>query len=89
MNASDFPRYEDRSISVSQQQSSIHRQSSTSIPLSTSAMGGINQESADPLKPPPKKRGRKPRSYYLELEAKEAAARLAAESSTNLKGGLN
>ena len=35
----------------------------------------------DPSKPVPKKRGRKPRSHYLALEAAAAAQKLAAESN--------
>lgn len=44
-----------------------------------SALSGVVSEALVDAsgKPPPKKRGRKPKSYYAELEAKAAAQKLA------------
>lgn len=79
MKAEDFPRFEEKiqpytPVSKSggqhyQQQSAIIDQSVVS-PI-------------DPTKPAPKKRGRKPRSHYLALEAAAAAKKQAEEEAAN------
>jgi hypothetical protein len=46
----------------------------------TTVVGTANEGVANPSgKPPPKKRGRKPKSYYIELEALAAAQKVASE----------
>ena len=75
----DFPRFEEKATSFS-------------VPTKTSGGLGSQQQSAiidpsvvsqvlDPSKQVPKKRGRKPRSHYLALEAAAAAQKQAAESN--------
>lgn len=51
-----------------------------------SAISGVISEALVDAsgKPPPKKRGRKPKSYYAELEAKAAAQKLAADQTVLL-----
>lgn len=65
----------------------LPRASGTSLTVAQTLIGGGSEGILDPSgKPPPKKRGRKPKSYYAELEAKAAAQKLAAEETNIARG---
>lgn len=77
LNASDFPRFEERMSSLHQTPMQP-RNNSTSMIVNSALSGVVSEALVDASgKPPPKKRGRKPKSYYAELEAKAAAQKLA------------
>lgn len=81
LNIDDFPRYEDKPAQssftglagVSNSSKSFLAQASSQAPLVLDANGEA--------RPAPKKRGRKPRSHYLALEAAELAKRQAEEAA--------
>ena len=82
LNANDIPRFDEGAKSF---QLTPHQQKQPMAPPfvifnTTTVVGTANEGVANPSgKPPPKKRGRKPKSYYIELEALAAAQKVASE----------